>query len=78
MSTYLFAEDKDVAFLIEETADGIYLFTLRPDAFIGDTWHPTIDEAKAQAAYDLGAIVGPWRSIAAALGDRLKTGKTCP
>ncbi|HJW41313.1 MAG TPA: hypothetical protein VJ476_08805 [Rhizomicrobium sp.] len=76
-TTYLLTKQIDVALLIEEGDDGVFLYTIRP-GMIGDTWHATVDEAKAQAAYELGRICGPWHLVDADFGNRLKTGKTNP
>jgi hypothetical protein len=78
VNTYLLAQKNDAAFLIEECVDGVFLYIVRPNAFVGDTWHPNIEEAKAQAAFNEGEIVGPWRSISREVGDKLKIGKTEP
>jgi hypothetical protein len=75
VSTYLFAQAGDAALLIEDGAEGVFLYTIRGD-FIGDTWHPNVDEAKAQASYHIGSIVGPWRPVAADFAKQLKTHKT--
>jgi hypothetical protein len=46
---------KTSALLIEEKDDGFfYLFEFRDDGFLGDTWHRTIEDAKAQADHYFG------------------------
>jgi len=64
--------------LIEESAEGVFLYSIRPEAFIGDTWHPNIEAAKAQAAFEANSIVGPWRVVPAEFGEKMKLGKTRP
>lgn len=32
-------------------------------AFAGDTWHPSVEEAKEQASYEFGASLGEWQEI---------------
>ncbi|HEY7978113.1 MAG TPA: hypothetical protein VID67_07955 [Rhizomicrobium sp.] len=75
-SIYLFAQARDMALLIEESAEGIFLYTVKPNAVIGDTWHPNVEEAKAQAAYNANGIVGPWRTVTREFGNKVKTGKS--
>jgi hypothetical protein len=77
LSTYFIAQHDSVTFLVEAGADGASLYTICP-GLIGDTWHLGVEEAKAQAAYALGGICGPWRPVDAEFADRLKTGKTRP
>jgi len=75
LSTYLFAQHGEVAFLIEDGTDGIFLYSIR-NKFVGDTWHASIDEAKAQAAHELSGISGPWRIVGSEFAIQLKTGKS--
>jgi hypothetical protein len=55
--------------LIEPYEHGCYLFQFGPDGFLGDTWHPNAEEARAQAAYAMGSIVGPWRPVPSDVSD---------
>jgi len=49
---------------IELTAEGFFLFRFAEDGvFAGDTWHPSIDEAKDQANYEYGIALGRWLDI---------------
>jgi hypothetical protein len=36
------------ALIIEETPEGFFLYSFRRDGFAGDTWHPSLAEAKEQ------------------------------
>jgi len=50
--------------VISTENDGIFLVRYAPDGeFAGDTWHQTIDEAKRQATFEYGELVGPWTAI---------------
>lgn len=71
----MFARVGQTILLIEPTADGVSLFEVRPDGFIGDTWHPTVEEARAQASYSAGRIVGPWQPIPAEVEDKIAFAK---
>ena len=62
--------------LIEPTAEGIFLYVIRPDGFVGDTWHATFEEAQAQASFTAGRIVGPWTPIPADVKDKIAFAKT--
>jgi hypothetical protein len=72
---YLLAQHDEVTFLIEEREDGISLYSVTRE-MVGDTWHFTVDEAKAQASYTLGLVSGPWRPVDDDFGNRLRTGIT--
>jgi hypothetical protein len=63
MSSALIARVDRTIWIIEPSAEGIFLFQFGPTGFVVDTWHPNVEEAKAQAAYSAGAIVGPWKLI---------------
>jgi hypothetical protein len=78
VSNYLFAQSNDAALLIEEGPEGVFLYSIKPNSFVGDTWHRNLDEAKAQAALNAGEIVGPWRRVPSEFGNKLKTGKIKP
>jgi len=65
MEEMLYARSGDTAFLIEQKPDGIFLFSFLPNGFVGDTWHQSIDEAKAQADYEAGAAIGSWEIVSA-------------
>lgn len=43
-----------MALIIEETSEGCFLYSFGPDGFTGDTWHPSVDEAKEQATQFFG------------------------
>lgn len=58
------------ALVIEETSEGHFLYSFRPDGFVGDTWHPSIEEAKEQAARFFGPDSFPiWRDVPEAVAD---------
>jgi hypothetical protein len=38
--------------IIEQIAEGVFIYTFRPNAFTSDTWHQTLEEAKCQANYE--------------------------
>lgn len=63
MSECLFAQVGDNSLIIETTPDGIYLYERRADGFLGDTWHSSVDEAKAQANYAMKKVVGAWQPV---------------
>jgi hypothetical protein len=73
VSLYLFAKTPKDAFLIEECADGVFLY-MRSNGFLGDTWHATPQDAKAQAAFQANSAIGHWRTVTAEFGDNFKTG----
>ncbi|MBI1877522.1 MAG: hypothetical protein HYR94_04705 [Chloroflexi bacterium] len=51
-------------FVIEEKSEGVFLFRFAADgSFGGDTWHMSIDDAKNQAAYEYGDMLGRWEQI---------------
>ena len=50
--------------LIEQKPDGVFLYRYMADGrVVGDTWHTTVDEAKAQASYEYGGVISPWRIV---------------
>lgn len=43
---------------------GVYLYRYRVDGeCVGDTWHPTIDQAKEQATFEYGDLLQEWQEI---------------
>ena len=55
--------------LIDETREGFYLIRLTDDGtFCGDTWHPSADEARGQAAFEFDRV-GTWHQIPAHVAD---------
>jgi hypothetical protein len=57
--------------IIEERPDGIFLFGYTASGeFAGDTWHQTIDDAKAQATFWYGPDIH-WSPIPADETDAL-------
>ncbi len=50
--------------LVEEKPDGIFLFRFSEDgSFAGDTWHMSIQDAKAQAEYEYSDALGEWKQV---------------
>lgn len=50
--------------MLEENSDGIFLFRLGEDGGnVGDTWHTSIEDAKAQAEYEYGDGLGEWKQM---------------
>lgn len=50
-----------VSVAIEENIDGVFLFRFSADGqVVGDTWHMSVEEAKEQAIYEYGALLGEW------------------
>lgn len=50
--------------LIEFKDDGLFLCRATEDGtFCGDTWHLSIDDAKAQAESEYGDLVGNWIEV---------------
>ena len=74
----LVATARTSVLLIEEKDDGIFLYEFRSDGFIGDTWHRTVAEAKAQAKYDFGDGVSPWQEVPPEIADPVAFGRSNP
>ena len=72
MSERLYLITNDRAWLIESKPDGTFLFGIPTDGFVGDTWHPKVDEAKAQASYADNAIAGPWKAVPSDVADAVE------
>jgi hypothetical protein len=50
--------------LAEDMGGSIFLYRFAKDgAFAGDTWHPDIQEAMEQAAFEYNGAVGDWRAV---------------
>jgi len=50
--------------LIETNNSGIFLIRLDGNAsFGGDTWHASVEDAKAQAIAEYGGLLSEWRSV---------------
>lgn len=53
-----------VLLLIEDTHEGVFLFRFSSEGDeVGDTWHQTIDEAKAQAHFEFGDHISSWKVV---------------
>jgi hypothetical protein len=61
--TRLFAKIGGAVLIIEEAADGVFLHTFGAASFVGDTWHQTIAEAKAQASFGREGQPLEWRPV---------------
>jgi hypothetical protein len=62
--------------LIEEKDDGIFLYEFRADGFVGDTWHPNIDEAKEQATHYFGSCISAWQEVPPEVVDPVAFGRS--
>ncbi len=71
----MYARATQTIFVVEPTAEGVFLFEVRADGFVGDTWHPSIEEAQAQASFIAGQIVGLWRPVPADVTDKIAFAK---
>lgn len=50
--------------LIDHRADGVFLLRYAEDAiFAGDTWHPSVEEAKEQAMDEYGLALQDWQAV---------------
>jgi hypothetical protein len=50
--------------VIEPSQHGVALYQFGPDGSVGDTWHPDVEDAKAQAAYFMDvANLAPWKRV---------------
>jgi hypothetical protein len=55
----------EVLLIEDHGPSGIFLIRYLADGTeVGDTWHQSVDDAKAQARYELGDQLGSWRPIA--------------
>lgn len=54
----------DVVLLVANDDPGVMLFryTAHGD-FSGDTWHATVEDARAQASYEYGDALLPWMEV---------------
>ena len=51
---------------IEERSDGVFLSRFLEDGvFVGDTWHPSREEAEHQARFEFGTSLGAWKGMPA-------------
>ena len=57
--------------VIQEDSEGnVFLYRVaRNGAPGGDTWHASVDDAKAQAAHEYGELIGAWSVIPVDVGD---------
>jgi hypothetical protein len=76
--TRLVAKAKTSILLIEEKPEGFFLFEFRDDGFVGDTWHRTIEDAKAQANYDFGNSISAWQEVPLEIADPVAFGRAIP
>ena len=50
--------------LIEEKPDGVFLSRFaEAGGFAGDTWHRSLDEAKAQGEFEYEVLLTEWREV---------------
>ena len=78
MSDWLYAEHSGTAFLIGRQPDGIFLYEIQPSGEMGDTWHPSVEEAQQQANFQVGSTVGPWRAVSAEFANTVRKGTRLP
>ncbi len=56
--------------IIEETSEGVSLYRYTADGSdSGDTWHMSVDDAKHQAEFEYGDVLGVWKIIPAEVTD---------
>lgn len=56
--------------LIESTESGVFLYRYSAEGqFAGDTWHFTVDDAKAQAKSEYGSSVSAWKEVPTDIND---------
>jgi hypothetical protein len=67
--TRLFFNVGVAVLVIEQTAEGFFLYTFRPNALASDTWHQTLEEAKDQANYEWPGMRIDWRPVPDNVGD---------
>jgi hypothetical protein len=50
--------------LSEDSDSGVLLYRYAHDGrFSGDTWHPSIEDAKHQAEFEFGDALGKWNEV---------------
>ena len=50
--------------LLEERPDGVFLFRYTSNrSYAGDTWHASVEQAQAQAAYEYADHLGVWQPV---------------
>jgi hypothetical protein len=60
----------DVILLIADTDPGAMLFRYTAHGeFAGDTWHPSVDDAREHAIYDYSDALGEWVDVPAGVDD---------
>jgi hypothetical protein len=64
-----------VLLIIEEKADGVFLFRFTGDRrCVGDTWHESVDQAKQQAAFEFQGLLSDWKPVPAQVADLISFG----
>jgi hypothetical protein len=52
--------------ILDDTVQGTYLYRYDVSgAFVGDTWHASVDDANKQAAVEFMADLSPWAAVPA-------------
>jgi hypothetical protein len=60
----------DVVLAVADPGAGAMLFRYTAHGDLaGDTWHASLDEARAQAAYEYGDALVPWIEVPEEIGD---------
>jgi hypothetical protein len=60
----------DVLLIEQESERSVFLYRLtRTGAPGGDTWHESVEDAKYQAEFELGDVIGDWQQIPTEVAD---------
>lgn len=53
-----------VLLLTEQESDGVSLYRFAPDGkIVGDTFHESLDDARAQARFEFGEAISDWKQV---------------
>jgi hypothetical protein len=64
---------------IEKKDDGIFLYRYaQHDRCAGDTWHRTVDDAKAQATYEFNDLLSTWVQVPGGVADLMAFASELP
>jgi hypothetical protein len=75
MNSALIARAGQFVWIIEQNEGGFFLYQFGPGGSVWDTWHLSVEAAKAQAAFAMHAIVGPWNAVPTGVSDLQAFGK---
>ena len=63
-------EPPTAALLLEARDDGVFLERFAADGTeINDTWHVSVEDAKEQADFEFGYLLGDWREVPRHIND---------